>query len=92
MKHTPGPWHVKHWPASANGIIPEAFSIEPGIARIYDGDTKEANARLIAKAPELLDALRDLVNRADNTEVAGAGYSLDTAWAHGLLHYIEEGK
>lgn len=60
MKHTPGPWRVKRWPA-AGGAVPEAFSIEPGVARVYYGDLTEANARLIAAAPELLEMLKELV-------------------------------
>ena len=46
--------------------------------------TPGPNVRVIEAAPELLDALRDLVERADTTALAD-GSSLDTAWAHALL-------
>ena len=53
-KHTPGPWRVE-----MNGNYMRLYMPEPGlkgdVARGYVG---EANARLIAAAPELLAALR----------------------------------
>jgi len=64
-KHTPGPWRMQHrHPNSANG----AKILGPGdavIARMsYAADKpmpqKHADARLIAAAPELLEALKQL--------------------------------
>ncbi len=61
-KHTPGPWgHMAGMPTnvlSGSGLR---------VARCdFDGDfdhpTAHANARLIATAPEMLDALRDLLD------------------------------
>ena len=55
-KHTPGPWrtepapHRSHW---ILGSVPVALTVEPS----------EANARLIAAAPDLLAALRDMIDR-----------------------------
>lgn len=69
MKHTPGPWHVGNVNKSRNK---EFISINCGegnavytIAQtipLRDSATDEdrANARLIAAAPELLEALADL--------------------------------
>lgn len=68
-KHTPGPWHVIE---RTNG---QAFSIgcqvqtkgnfvtTHYIANITDGATPqaEADARLIAAAPDMLEALRELL-------------------------------
>ena len=62
MPHTPGPWDV----AQGNGR--EVFAREFPVAYAYDGTTgkptgddiperAQANARLIAAAPELLEAL-----------------------------------
>jgi hypothetical protein len=66
MSHTPGPWKIlyvntpqKHYPLlhidSSNGI-------NGIIATVYSDD--EPNARLIAAAPDLLDACRKLANEA----------------------------
>jgi hypothetical protein len=50
-EHTPGPWHVGQY----NGVYDErdrsVLSLEPK-------EEAEANARLIAAAPELLEACR----------------------------------
>jgi len=59
--HTPGPWHVTKGPA------PREIRADDGpyIASVYDvavtyGE-RNANARLIAAAPELLDRVMDAV-------------------------------
>lgn len=61
-KHTPGPWTagnggpLKDWPeVSANGKV---------IARLFDLNT-EADARLVAAAPELLAACSALLKAHD---------------------------
>jgi hypothetical protein len=76
-KHTPGPWRV------SEGMTPDTLLVrddEHGIAQVWaaykpDGPlevgTKEANARLIAAAPELLEALRYLLN-TDNVATVHA--------------------
>lgn len=75
-KHTPGPWTILHDPSTHAGRIrsrfigPQAYSDDPSkapaIASIWqDGkgaDECNANERLIAAAPDLLAALRDLVD------------------------------
>ena len=59
-KHTPGPWRqVRHtvWagpPNTANGPIAETSGCT--------FDEGEANARLIAAAPTLLEALEDVID------------------------------
>lgn len=72
-KHTPGPWVS----ANDDSAIQPAEGDRFDIARIYWPEaTREtewrANARLIAAAPELLEALADLVSRVDM--VLHAGY------------------
>lgn len=65
-KHTPGPWKVFNSKyAYRPGIEAEEFSVvifgEISESCGVDGrteDEKEANAKLIAAAPELLEALR----------------------------------
>jgi hypothetical protein len=60
-KHTPGPWHIDAGVIKA-GDVRERVSI--GIVFDWSENAPEeaaANARLIAAAPELLDALRALV-------------------------------
>ena len=55
-KHTPGPWHI------ANGV--QIRSNRDQIAKIWmmrDGEGR-ANARLIASAPDLLEALIELAD------------------------------
>lgn len=49
-EHTPGPWHVAY---ATDGELPTG-------ALLVATATDEANARLIAAAPELLAALREL--------------------------------
>ena len=63
QQHTPGPWRV-------NMDCEDAFlgkiSVEAGnsyyIAQVDEGRSQLANARLIAAAPELLEALELLVD------------------------------
>ena len=70
-KHTPGPWKaarnsafwevVKPWPGQT---LEEANDYSPSVAHAW-GTTEqeaEANASLIAAAPELLEALNELAN------------------------------
>jgi hypothetical protein len=53
IKHTPGPWQLKRFGAifSSSG----EYIVDLGISRRYVNP--EANARLIAAAPDLLEAL-----------------------------------
>lgn len=56
-KHTPGPWK---W-AIGTGICATMVTCEQGlICELGGGDCAEANARLIAAAPDLLTACRRL--------------------------------
>lgn len=67
-KHTKGPWRLSE----------EKFStlyVEPFICAIFGTDkTAEANARLIAAAPELLEALENLhANIAEYARINNLG-------------------
>jgi len=58
-KHTPGPWE-----ADTDGLIyrePWMDEVDPNICKVnMYRDDGEANARLIATAPDLLEALKPL--------------------------------
>jgi len=68
-KHTPGPW--QYWdsnnePDAEPWYVIDAISQEPtqrgAMIDIMEGRTSVANARLIAAAPALLDALREIAS------------------------------
>lgn len=68
MKHTPGPWVI------GEPIDGESFISGPdwvNFAMVYvecEGETDptgKANARLISAAPELLEALKTIINHTD---------------------------
>jgi hypothetical protein len=77
MTHTPGPWTAdrrgSHGVANYTVIgTPENAHAE--IARVYHGDrfaNGETNARLIAAAPDLLEALREIVANTTHWRVGG---------------------
>jgi hypothetical protein len=63
--HTSGPWHAElcntDWYASINGAWLIRGPQDEYIARLTDEDEpREANARLIAKAPEMCAFIRDI--------------------------------
>lgn len=56
--HTPGPWSV----GGSAGLVNQ-ISILPCIGVVYGaGDEIKANAALIAAAPDMYEALKDLVD------------------------------
>jgi len=62
MKHTPGPWSV-------GGPTQYAYQlrIDPSIGVVYGGGEEvQANARLIAAAPEMLEALKSAADALDS--------------------------
>lgn len=73
VQHSPAPWRI-----AGTDIVTDFFSKEVILAGVFSGgytrnadkDRKRqrANARLISTAPELLDALRQLLARCDDTE------------------------
>lgn len=66
-RHTPGPWRVWMKPAG-RGTVPfvQAEGDSEAIAQVFGGErsseAREANANLIAAAPELLEALKNIEN------------------------------
>jgi hypothetical protein len=79
MEHTPGPWEI------SRGAQNDPFSIEASactVAHIKTTPRKwspEANAHLIAAAPDLLEALEDLIS-------AGAAVHHYLGQATGKIH------
>lgn len=73
--HTPGPWVAGLNDVPYAGLDFECWTVDGpdgGICTVDSSvDEREANARLIAAAPELLEALQELAS-----EVATAGLSL----------------
>lgn len=75
-KHTPGPWKVTVPSPTKLGAKVDVYAVEPppkrgvrwGVCvleavRKQDAAEQVANARLIAAAPELLDALKAMLDR-----------------------------
>lgn len=63
MKHTPGPWRIDPIKAHANGnrrIMAEQCTTVAVVP-----EHLAADARLIAAAPDLLEALKDLLDEAE---------------------------
>lgn len=74
MKHSPGRWVAEFVGHGGPGDNPEeVWEVNNGHARIAEYLT-EADARLVAAAPEMLDALRRLMSEEppDGTEVLNA--------------------
>lgn len=58
-QHTPGPWSADEW---APGFTVSAPDSHYSVCHLEDCNNAEANARLIAAAPELLAALEALLD------------------------------
>ena len=83
-QHTPGPWHIyrygKHPRAvwGATNALPVAIIHSDGTSSVAN----DANARLIAAAPELLQAAKDFVewfecNRIGDKPIAELSHARD---------------
>ena len=87
-KGTPGPWKIGNYPDNDVVFGPDGH----GVAWIEDTTAsceEEANARLIAAAPELLEALRktnELLKDLDNTHTG------DNRYADFAIQYSENRK
>lgn len=84
--HTPGPWATETWTYEVDRDIPTIRTAGDAIAQALDlwrdgADStaeRDANARLIAAAPDLLAALEEMVSEHDtywrNTVADNPGY------------------
>ncbi len=61
IKHTPGPWKHNRGPVSESIYAPDGNGHLVAILYHGDADNQAANARLIAAAPDLLEALEELL-------------------------------
>ena len=89
--YTPGPWEAMT-PLGPGDYAVLSKSVNAGgnfhIATLPNGSHKEAkaNARLIAAAPEMAEALADLVERCDGEEgIRADGSNIQTMRAHAVL-------
>jgi hypothetical protein len=71
-QHTPGPWiirkgHIMDARTHIMSLTPEIMTVcdVAGPNRADKLATKKANARLIAASPDLLEALRELLTKAE---------------------------
>lgn len=75
-KYTPGPWRCdpegKIWSESKTELIcekvcyPKVAEVASYLSQGDSGDEGHANANLIAAAPDLLEALKDLVSQIED--------------------------
>jgi len=74
-KHTPGPWKVE-WPFEGGALITaddghgELAQVKTRYSKTNNLEEAEANARLIAAAPDLLEAICDLELRMTQAALA----------------------
>lgn len=64
-KHRPGPWQACNYDGRCRVILGDDMRIAVVLG---DHDESAANARLIAAAPDLLEALERCLNFIENTE------------------------
>jgi hypothetical protein len=63
VQHTPGPWNMFTEDDEGPGKLPGTYTVDgPSLDWIAQGINDEANARLIAAAPDLLAALERLID------------------------------
>mgnify|MGYP001565073929 CR=1 FL=1 len=100
-QHTPGPWQVNGSTISGRDPVGEREDYnESPICTISHGwrnrEIDNANARLIAQAPEMLTMLASCLAYFDNMRNGGyAAATPDAAWTapiRALLKDIEEGR
>lgn len=94
-EHTVGPWHTERIVTSAISIRSDNGFIV-GEARadyVMPPNEADANARLIAAAPELAEALRAIVSLVDREDEGGFVYCDDPeiTTARAVLAKIEGG-
>lgn len=69
-KHTPGPWRVEGYGGGSQYDVTSGSEYIGKVAHRLGGDTEaEANARLIALAPELLEQLKKCRSALQNIDM-----------------------
>ena len=90
--HTPHPWHVSITNTGADYDVGAADNSNVAMVYASDTDTGRANARLIAAAPELLDALRMCVIAIGDELYEGSSNKIIYDNAEALISKIELGE
>ena len=91
MKHSPGPWFIaKHSPRfriiRTNGGLEIARSVKSQYFDLRPDDEQQSNLRLLAAAPDLLEAARMMADLVDDLLVqAGANYADELAAARAAI-------
>lgn len=95
-KHTPGPWNVIEGVADGGGIAigPDLEDVGPHALVTFNGGESEANARLIAAAPDLLEVLQDGYNRFETMRyvlqaIEAAGHDLPMEYGSEIARWVE---
>lgn len=89
MSHTPGPWRVAEnewntrlipWTGAVQieGDVSANWNVPPLVCVTYRGDCSDADARLIAAAPDMLEALRECEHHTDTYETVRAAIAKAT--------------
>ena len=84
-QHTPGPWKLNKSPMGATFVM----STEGWVAELSILNS-EANARLIAASPEMLECLRRIFDLADESAKGIDGYEQIAEWSRNLLAKVGE--
>ncbi len=93
--HTPGPWKVSRGSGNSEQVI-SVDAADHAICRIIVNNGARrlpeapANARLIAAAPKLLEALEAIINIAEPT--AGTGFTVSGSSIHQARTAIDAAK
>lgn len=88
-KHTPGPWICTGGRSVVDNLLiseqqDTTFSLAVIPNKYRPKALNEANAKLIAAAPELLEALQELINEWEKIRVETHGnYVFDNIWKRG---------
>jgi len=78
-KHTPGNWTAREGTTTGCEVVGKKPRGGDYVIARCGGKDREHNARLIAAAPDLLDAVLLLLEEAEASQVEGAG------WDHGRI-------
>ena len=86
VTHTPGPWSYETDDSALNAVVygkgRKQGQRKQHVAEVWSGDDRstevaEANARLIAAAPEMLEAIRKALNEITWSSVEGSNSVVD---------------
>jgi len=99
-KHIPGPWQINHTNGGFAGIAQTGYMPHATVfpratneaERNQWTDEAEANARLIAAAPDLLKWLQSFVDNFSGTGIEGNTIRADPERIQGLLHAFGNAK